>query len=1152
MFSKLFKLICMTSLALSLAVPMSAQVLKGSISGIAEDNTGAIVAHASVHAKNTGTAAVFTTTTDDAGLFRLNLLPVGEYSVEISAPKFKTALQQGVTVTAGKDSDLGTVKIEVGEVTVTVDVTAVAPLITSTQSQVTNSFSSSQISNIPGIRENEGLDNLAVFFPGVSSARDNNLSNTNGGTGLSVNGLRGRNNDQQIDGQNNNDNHVGGPSLLVGDSEFVSEYVVVTDQFGPEYGRNAGSVVNVITKSGANAWHGSVYGTENNSVLNTRNNFQSQFQNLDSVPRANDEFGGGTVGGAILKNKLFVFGGFSQELLSQSSVYSTQQLTPTPTGLQTLAGCFPNSSSIAALSAYGPYAISAGNPTPDAATLSTINVSGCGAPVQAAGLSRTLSTPQHIFNWILRSDAQFTNDTVNARYIFNRSNQFNLEPIPGDGATGDVINAPALSQAVLLSWTHTFKSNTVNEGRVAFDRVNVAFGGNNVDNPFLPGPGNIADAMTRISFQDPTLLGFGPEAMFPQGRIVNTWQAQDNWNHLMERHQLKAGANFTYQRSPNTALTYLNGNYRFSDWSQFAANAPNRIRIAQGDPLLDFREYDTFLYAGDDWKLRSNLTLNLGLTWSYYGQPANLFNDLSTQNETGINPLFNPALPLSVRTVPRLNSVKDSFGPSFGFAYSPQWGGAITGNGRTVIRGGYRMLYDPPFYNVYTAIAGSAPMDFLQTLSNPAGLPQYGLPSVPTGPNVRASLAAALTPGTLDPRNFNQTTLAPNFGPDRVHTWSLGIERQLTKNSAVEARYVGNHAADLFQSVNGNPEIADLATAFPNLVPAGVTPCTNPAVPAALGRENCNEGVVQERTNGGFSNYNALQLEYRTNNLFNQLSLRTGYTYSKTLDNVSEVFSTFAAGNTMAYAQNPLNTGNGEYSYSGLDYPNQWTTMFTEQLPFFRDQRGLLGHAFGGWSLSGSYVVASGQRYTPVQAGAEALSSAAADYYDAAFVLAFANADIARPFVGSLSAPAGTAGIYAGDAGINGLPATQLVSVNALNNGQVVKVNQSDVRYIINAATAQSVFGTPFGAARNLSQDALSNIANFGVTKSVKLGETASFEFRSTMLNVFNHANYQSVDPIIEDAGLSLQGEGFGNPSLTNTGSALGNRRILFGGTFRF
>ena len=171
---------------------------------------------------------------------------------------------------------MGAIKLTVGETNTTVEVTADAPLIETNNAQVTNTFSGTTLTTFAGIQENQGLDNLALFVPGVVSVRDNGFSNTNGGGGFSSNGLRGRNNDQQIDGQNNNDNSVGGPAFSSAIPNSLQQYVLVTNQFGPEYGRNAGSVVNIITKSGGNAWHGSIYGNENNSILNSLNNFQKQ------------------------------------------------------------------------------------------------------------------------------------------------------------------------------------------------------------------------------------------------------------------------------------------------------------------------------------------------------------------------------------------------------------------------------------------------------------------------------------------------------------------------------------------------------------------------------------------------------------------------------------------------------------------------------------------------------------------------------------------------------------------------------------------------------------------------------------------------------------------------------------------------------------
>src|SRR5262249_10126248 len=279
---------------------------------------------------------------------------------------------------------------------------------------------------------------------------------------------------------------------------------------------------------------------------------------------------------------------------------------------------------------------------------------------------------------------------------------------------------------------------------------------------------------------------------------------------------------------------------------------------------------------------------------------------------------------------PKLDATRTSFGPSVGFAYTPSWGGFLTGHGKTVVRGGYRLLYDPPFYNIYLNIANSAPVVFLQTFTGATITPSMILPSQPFGPNVRAELAPQLQKGVFDPRTNVETTVNPNFGPDKVHTWNIGIEREVTKNSALELRYVGNHATDLFQSVNGNPIVTGNSTA-----PAGLTGCTNSqillgpgqTVNNALGRADCSQGIVLERNNGGYSNYNALQAEFRANNLFKQLTLRTAYTYSRTLDNVSEIFSTGVGGNTNAFAANPWDTGSGEYSFSGLDFPHQFSIL---------------------------------------------------------------------------------------------------------------------------------------------------------------------------------------------------------------------------------
>jgi hypothetical protein len=1175
------------------------QVLKGSISGTATDPAGAVIPGAQVKATNNATAAVLTTSSDSSGNFRFSLIPAGDYKIEISAPNFNSAEKNNVAVTAGRDTGLGAIKLSVGQASTTVEVTAGAPLIESTQSQVTNTFTGTALSTFVGVQENEGLDNLAIFVPGVVPARDSFFSNANGGTGFAVNGLRGRNNDQQIDGQNNNDNSVAGPSTFVTDPEWVSQYVLVTNQFGPEYGRNAGSVVNIITKSGTNAWHGSVYGNENNSVLNSMTNFQKNFdidpltgRTLTHPPRMNDEFTGFQIGGPVIKNKAFLAGGFNQQVISTNNSFSSGAITPTPAGLTALAACFPTGAgaqAVTAVSRFGAFGVSGGNPVPTNVTTGV--VTAC-PQAEFGQVTRNLATPDHIYDFYVRTDLQLGSDSIVGRYIYNRNTFFNTDqPVtnPTPNAAGYPVNQPTLSQAVLMSWTHNISSRMVNELRGSFGRENAEFGGNTIGNT-VQNQNQLAQGLTNVTFQNPNAnLGFGPDPVFPQGRIVNTWQGQDNWNYVRGKHTFKAGVNFTYQRSPNIFLPNINGQFRFDDWDAFFANTPNRVRIAQGASSLDFREYDTFIYFGDDWKATRSLTLNLGLTWSYYGQPANLFNDITVPRESNPNTAFwNPALPLSVRTDPKIDTPLNSFGPSFGFAWSPQGGGKWL-NG-TVIRGGYRLLYDPPFYNIYLNVSTSAPATFLQTITG-ATAAATPLSSNPTGPNVRTQLAPALQTGVFDPRTFNQTTIIPRFKPDMVHAWSLGLQHEVTKKSAVEVRYIGNAARKLFQSLNGNPFIADLQSSFPQFVPRGLTPCPStqqlppfPLVngtptPTDVGRVTCGNGVIRQRANTGYSNYNGVQFEYRADNLMNQLTLRFGYTYSKNLDNVSEIFGTGGAGNTIEFAQNPAQqvTGAGEYSFSGLDYPHTGSITVTEQLPFFKEQHGTKGHLLGGWGVSGNYYLQDGQRYTPTQISELAAFSSAGDFFDSAFVNAFEGVDVARPFFGNRSAPRNSVGAFAGDAcfvfGVTGtepvctISPTTLVSVNALNasgagiTGAPVTVNPGQVRYILNGGAAQGVFGTPFGnVPRNLAQDAISNLANISVSKNTKINERTSFELRASFINAFNHPNYQSIDPFLEDASGTPRAPffGFADPTVTNNVPGPINfpveasRRIVFGGVLRF
>jgi len=1138
-----------------IAAPASwAQVDTGSISGTVVDQSGSRVPGATVTITNRGSGATTDGATSDSGFFRFVQLPIGAYELAVTKTGFQKLDLGGIGVNANAEYSTGELRIQLGSQTTTVEVTAPPPLVEATQAQVTSDITGEQLQTYAGIAENEGLDNLALTVPGVNMTRsDETFTNTNG-TGFSVNGIRGRSNDQQIDGQNNNDNSVAGPGMFLSNPDFVQEYQITTSNFGAEYGRNSGSVVNINTKSGTNTWHGTGGGSETNSVLTTLSNLEKSEDGLKKPPRFNEEFTGGTLGGALKKDKIFVFGGFDDQIDSSSGVFSTGALLPDANGTAELASCFPGSTSIQALQAYGPYSIKGGNPVEsgpistgyyDGAPVNnttdpTTGAAACG--YELGGIQRLLPNGFHEWDYIGRGDIQISSkDSVFVRFLQQRQDFFNAEP---DGAAGYPVSVPSLSRSVLGQWSHTFTNTLANEFRASWSKSDVQFAGNTLGNT-VPLQSGLANALSSITFSDPSLEGYGPANNFPQGRIVKTYQIQDNFDVTKGRHQLKMGVNFTIQNSPNVFLPNYNGTYLYSDWGAYAANTPTSVSITQGNPNFAFKEYDTFWYVGDDWKIKDNLTLNLGVTYSFYGQPANLFNQLTTTQQKSSAPFWDPSLPLSATTVPKTSSVKDLFGPSVGFAWSPK--GKLFGGDKTVIRGGYRLTYDPAFYNTFLLVAISAPTALAQTLQSPS----TGLPAVPTGGAVRAEYGGDLTLGVFDPRNFNRTTIYPNFGPDRVHEWSLGVQRQLGAHAAFEARYVGNHGWDLFQSINANPYILGLATSYPNLVPAGLTPCLTPAatVPNAFGTVNCNEGVTDETANTGFSNYNAVQTELRTTNLFNQLTLKMGYTYSKTMDNVSEIFSTFGGGNSIAYSQNPTNYKGQEYGLSGLDIPNAWTITFVEDLPFKRSQQGVLGHILGGWAVSGNYLLGSGEPFTPSQIEINALTGGVAN--DVSFDLAnIGTLETSRPFVGSASAPQQQVGIFAGDAcAFTGIgctdPATNLISLNAINAaGTDVPVAKNQVRWIANGGEADAVFGTPFGnAGRNTAREYWTNQANFTLFKNFKVRERVNIQWHMTMTNPFNHPDFFGTSPFIENAGVTAYQEGFANPQLQNGGI----RTIYFG-----
>ena len=304
----------------------------------------------------------------------------------------------------------------------------------------------------------------------------------------------------------------------------------------------------------------------------------------------------------------------------------------------------------------------------------------------------------------------------------------------------------------------------------------------------------------------------------------------------------------------------------------------------------------------------------------------------------------------------------NNFGPNLGFAWTPRIWQKLTGHEQTVIRGGYRIAYDPAYYNIFLNIATSAPVVNAGSISN------VGLPSTLTGQGVQTQFLG-LIPTGQNPGARNQTRVDPNFVNPYVEQWSLGIERQLSSRISFETRYVGNHGVGNFQTINGNPLIcsaftgsnctAGLAVQAPSLIPSGITPCTPTQAAAAagngaIGRVDCNFSNLRIRNNGAWSKYNGLQNELKMRS-FHGLTADVAYTWSKATDNVSEIFAS-TGGVTTPIAQNPFDPNTRERGVAAQSYPHVVTTYWIYELPWMKSQQGFLGRVMGGWQ---------GERDTP-------------------------------------------------------------------------------------------------------------------------------------------------------------------------------------------
>ena len=736
-----------------------------------------------------------------------------------------------------------------------------------------------------------------------------------------------------------------------------------------------GSVVNYITKSGTNSIHGSAiyrYSGDFTSSLQTGVSKGPQFGfcakgeditdgcTVPVVPRYVDNQYGGTIGAPIIKDKLFAFGAtyFQRFYENGGSANSGASLFPTPAGLAALAAAYPNSPAIPILQQLSPYAVAAGNPHPTGTpVIETVSDGTTTQSIPFSTFSRAVPQVTTDQEDLGRIDYHITpKDVLFVRYFYQKN------PTAPDGATanGGFVNVRDVAHSIGADITHTFSPRWVDQLRYSFQQTVLAFDGGGFPNCTITSFATCASSVSVGSLESgDAASSLGLPNNLPQGRIVKVGQVQDNATWSIGRHSITFGGEFDYQNSPNVFLPNAAGTFTFPDFDSFLAGGCDSctLSLTAGNPTIPFKEKDVAVYFQDNWKVTPSLTVNVGLRWEFFQQALNLLHDLSVAQETGPAPFWSTALPLSRTTFPAIDQSYRNFEPRIGFAYSP------AGMKKLVVRGGYAINVDPGFYNINLNSATAAPLVNAGTITC-----AVATNCLPAGGATFATVTAQdlkFIPTGGDPGARNQTLVPTNFKQPFAQSYTLGVQYQVGNAAVIEARYAGNHVSGQFQTLNANPYLLPVATDFPNFV-APSSLCTlatsTLANHADVGRLHCGNTNVRLRANTAFSIYNSLQTSITTRS-YRGITATAAYTFSRAIDNSSEIFGTFGAGNTQAFAQNPLDVDNGERAVSGNSYPNVASLAFTYELPKIGSTGNLVGKLINGWQLNTIYLFNSGQPY---------------------------------------------------------------------------------------------------------------------------------------------------------------------------------------------
>lgn len=1123
---------------LALTANVFAQTSKGTVSGIITDPSGAVVANAKVVLTQIETTAVRETVSNATGFYRFDAVNLGTYKMTVTASGFAKTETSGMVVRSNQVSSMDfTLKLGGAETTVEVEASSSAVALQTDDQQRGRSIPSVALANLPISGQNSL--NLMLLVPGVVPTNLSGGGSLDSGIG-SVNGARPRANAFMIDGVENNDISVAGPGLTMTNNDAIQEVSVQTSNFSAEYGRAGGAVINQITKSGTNSLHGTaawVYRSEdlNASSFDQRYNYYQgggQAKGSPLKPAFLEHLPAFTVGGPVYipgvyngKNKTFFFVAGQWDRYNSGGLIRTVQV-PTQAGIDTLkalaaTGKCPNAalylSAIGNLVATVPAVDATGKPLPPIDL--SIPASVYSTTTTCNGTDRAGMTLP--FGSAFRTASNlFYGNTIQSRvdHVFSEKHQVSARFMQSPGSYQPLYSLgmsptfdagySSTSYTGGITDTYVLKNNLTNELRLNYFRVGV-------DWPTLAAAGSLGATMPTIAIGG-GFTGLGTSSSYPQGRTFNNYELQDTMSWVHGKHTLRYGMDLNKQIARQIAPMPVRGALTFADSGGGTTGVGKVYAFSNflddysgAGSNVDYKQYGTAMYhptvlrssyfIQDSWKVRSDLTLNLGLRYDRFGQPVN-------------NNFPYPVVSLDPTQFPntaRVRQDNNNFGPTVGFAYNPRWG--IFSDGKTVIRGGFQIGYDSWFNNLLSNMATGVP-------NNPSSLPYNATINAATPRGVSGMYNVKFPALVVAPITNPLVDSASQFTADIRNPYtmrtSFGVQRETVWGMIVDVSYVGSLSRKLFVNKELNPFYLDPVTGTKSVL-----------------RLNPAEGSRTVRDSAANSNYNSLQIDVRKRTVqtaVGGLSFSSSYTWSHNLDVTSEVFTTSSTGSSYASARYlALTQGlNMDYGNSDLDRRHRWVTSL--MLDVKGPKKGILGQVAGGWSIATNIPIMSGTPFT-VQNGfdRDGDGSSAAD----------------RPDIGNPNAPINTRAQLSSFA-------KQTCTSGLWNPDTAACTTADQVHWIMSSAV-------PNANTERRNQLFTSGMINvdMNLLKKVKIREGMSLELRGEIFNLANHMNFNYAPNGLSALGMYLSaGSGQFLPWKTQSDyyTNPGNRTMRLGAKFIF